>query len=35
MYHADNLPQVRNIFNYFTGSGILLTKAMWHLADTN
>ena len=35
MYYEINLPQVRNIFNYFKGSDILLTKTKWTLDDTN
>ena len=33
MFYVDNLPQIRNIFNYFTGSGMLLIKANWALDD--
>ena len=33
MYYADNLPDVRNIVNNFTGDGVLVIKAKEALLD--
>ena len=35
MYYADNLPDVRNIVNNFTGDGVLVIKAKEALLDSN
>ena len=35
IYYADNLPEVRNIVNSFTGNGLLISKAKEALLDSN